>query len=64
MDPLLALRDTIPQKSIFRLAERRPQGRPWPDTSFLGKLCKVNPPTIPGRKQEEYIEMSDILKNL
>ena len=64
VDPLLALRDPIPQKSIFRLSERRPQGRPWPDTSFLGKLLKVNPPTIPGRKQEEYIEMSDILKNL
>ena len=64
VDPLLALRDTIPQKSIFRLAERRPQGRPWPDTSFLGKLCKVNPPTVPGRKREEYIEMVNILKDL
>ena len=66
MDPLLALRDPIPQKSIWRLEERRPQGRPWPDASLLGKLCKVKPPMVPSRKREEYeqIEMSDILKDL
>ena len=66
MDPLLALREPIPQKSIWQLAERRPQGRPWPETSLLGKLCKVSPPIVPSRKREEYeqIEMSNILKDL
>ena len=44
MDPLLALREPIPEKSIRKLAERRPQGRPLPETSFLsfGKTLSKN----------------------
>ena len=54
MDPLLALREPIPQKSIWQLAERRPQGRPWPETSLLsfGKTLSKNHETenVSGQK--------------
>ena len=58
MDPLLALREPIPQKSIWQLAERRPQGRPWPETSLLsfGKTLSKNHETENVSDQKSFLD--------
>ena len=48
-DPLGALQDTLPQRSIFQVFSRRPGGRPPPSNSCLNRFLaiKVEPPTVP-----------------